>query len=83
MPVPAIAIVTDTNASLPLELIQNFSIFQVPQSVNFSSESYEAVYQIDDAALFKRVDRENVCKPLPHPIESKSPPVKLVRGALL
>ncbi len=55
---PAIAIVTDTNASLLLDLVERYSIRQVPQTVIFGNQSYQAVYQIDDAALFARVDRE-------------------------
>ena len=55
---PTYAIVIDTDASLPLELIERYHIYQVPQTVVFGNESFEAVYQIDDATLFSRIDRE-------------------------
>jgi DegV family protein with EDD domain len=53
-----VAIVTDTNASLPLELTRRMGIFQVPQTVIFGDESFEACTQINDAELFARIDRE-------------------------
>jgi DegV family protein with EDD domain len=53
---PRIAIVTDTNASLPTDLAKRLHIYQVPQTVIFGEQSFEAVFQIDDAALFSRID---------------------------
>ena len=55
---PNIAIVTDTDASLPLALAREHHIWQVPIMVNFGEESLRAVYDIDDAATFARIDRE-------------------------
>jgi DegV family protein with EDD domain len=53
-----IAIVTDTDASLPLELAKQYDITQVPIVVQFGDESLRAVYDLDDAATFARIDRE-------------------------
>jgi DegV family protein with EDD domain len=55
---PKIAIVTDTDASLPLELAKQHDITQVPIVVQFGDESLRAVYDLDDAATFARIDRE-------------------------
>jgi DegV family protein with EDD domain len=55
---PRIAIVTDTDASLPLELAKRYGIAQVPIVVQFGEESYRDVYELDNAATFARIDRE-------------------------
>ncbi len=55
---PEIAIITDTDSSLPLELAQRYNIFQVPMTVNFGEDSFEAVYSISDAETFVRIDKE-------------------------
>jgi DegV family protein with EDD domain len=53
-----IAIITDTDSSLPFDLAAKFFIHQVPISINFGEESYEAVYAISDADTFNRIDKE-------------------------
>ena len=53
-----IAVVTDTDASLPAELIDRYGIYMVPINVHFGEETYEAGINIDDQAVFDRVDRE-------------------------
>lgn len=53
-----IAIVTDTDASLPDHLVREYGIYQVPINVHFGEESYESGVDIDDASLFARVDQE-------------------------
>jgi len=55
---PKIAIVTATDASLPLDIARRYHIWQVPILVNFGEESLRAVYDIDDATAFARIDRE-------------------------
>jgi DegV family protein with EDD domain len=52
-----IAIVTDTDASLPLDLAAQHNIRQVPINIHFGEETLRAVEQVDDAGLFERVDR--------------------------
>jgi len=52
------AIVTDTDCSLPLHLTEQLNIRQVPILVHFGEESYQAVYELGDAQLFGRIDRE-------------------------
>ena len=55
---PKIAIVTDTDASLPLSLADQYAITQVPIIVLFGDESFRDVYDIDGAKIFARIDRE-------------------------
>ena len=53
-----IAIVTDTDASLPLSLADQFAITQVPINVLFGEESFRDVYDISGVETFARIDRE-------------------------
>jgi len=54
----AIAIITDTDSSLPLELATRYNIQQVPMTINFGDESYKAVYALSDSDTFRRIDQE-------------------------
>ena len=56
---PKIAIVTDTDASLPLSLADQHTITQVPINVLFGEESFRDVYDITCVETFARIDREN------------------------
>lgn len=55
---PSVAIITDTDASLPLDLAKEYNIVQVPIIIQFGDESFRDVYDLDNAAVFSRIDRE-------------------------
>lgn len=54
----AIAIITDTDASLPADLAARYGIRQVPINIHFGQEVLATGVDIDDARLFARIDRE-------------------------
>ncbi len=53
-----IAIITDTDASLPADLAARYGIRQVPITILFGQESFLTEIDMSDAELFARVDRE-------------------------
>lgn len=53
-----IAVVTDTDSSLPADLAARHKIRQVPITVHFGEEVFQTGVDIDDARLFARVDRD-------------------------
>jgi DegV family protein with EDD domain len=53
-----VAIVTDTDSSLPFELAEKYHIRQVPINIQFDQETLRTGYDIDDAQVFARIDRE-------------------------
>ncbi len=56
---PRYAIVTDTDASLPLDLADRHGIHLVPINIQFDQESLSADLEITDDVLFERIRREN------------------------
>lgn len=55
---PKIAVITDTDASLTPEFAKEQGITLVPILINFGSESFASGVDIDDKALFERIDKE-------------------------
>jgi DegV family protein with EDD domain len=53
-----ITIITDTDSSIPFDLAARYNLYQVPVTVHFGEQSYEAVYAINDADTFRRIDQE-------------------------
>jgi DegV family protein with EDD domain len=53
-----IAIITDTDASLPVELAKANAISLVPINVHFGQECFESGVSIEDADLFERIEKE-------------------------
>ncbi len=52
------AIITDTDSSLPFDLAKKYNIVQVPIIIQFGEESFRDAYDIDNQAVFARIDRE-------------------------
>jgi DegV family protein with EDD domain len=55
--VPKYTVITDTDSSIPPALAEKLGIRQVPIIVQFSEESFQAVFDIDDAQTFARIDK--------------------------
>ena len=54
-----IAVITDTDSSLPPEIAAQYGIRQVPITINFGEETYTCGVDIDDRLLFEKIDRIN------------------------
>jgi DegV family protein with EDD domain len=54
-----IAIITDSDASLPADVAGEYGIRQVPITVQFGEEVFQTGIDIDDMRLFERIDRIN------------------------
>lgn len=54
-----IAVITDTDSSLPPAVAEQYGIRQVPITIHFDGESYTTGVDIDDARLFEKIDRLN------------------------
>ncbi len=70
-----VAVITDTDSSLPFSVAEALNIQQVPISINFGDESFASDVDIDDRRLFERIDREG-CLPT-----TAAPHLLLLRGA--
>ena len=70
-----IAIITDTDSSLPIELAQKHAVYQVPITIHFGEESYTTGLDIDDQLLFKLIDKYQKL-----PTTSAPPPDMFVKG---
>jgi DegV family protein with EDD domain len=55
---PKIAVIADTDASLSPEFAKKQGITLVPILISFGSESFASGVDIDDKALFERIDKE-------------------------
>ncbi len=53
-----INIITDTDSSIPFAIAARYNLYQIPMNINFGEQSYEAVYAINDADTFRRIDKE-------------------------
>ncbi len=53
-----IAIITDTDSSLPVELANQYGVRQVPITIHFEDSSYTTGVDIDDRRLFEIIDRQ-------------------------
>ena len=67
----AIAIVTDTDASLPVELAAHYGIRQVPITIHFGPEVFVTGFDLDDAAVFARIDRAGKLPTTSAPVPGK------------
>jgi DegV family protein with EDD domain len=56
---PNIAIITDTDSSLPPSVAASLGIQLIPIKIQFGTESFDTGVDIDDRQLFARVDSEN------------------------
>lgn len=51
-----IAVITDTNASLPAEILHQWGIIAVPIQIQFGDRSFTTGVDIDDSSLFELID---------------------------
>ena len=55
-----IAIVTDSDASLPHDMAAKYNIRQVPITVHFGDEVFESGVDINEAQVFARIDKKGI-----------------------
>ncbi|MBW6465249.1 MAG: DegV family protein [Brevefilum sp.] len=53
---PKIALITDTNSSIPDHIAEKYGIIRVPINIQFGEESYVTGEDIDDEKLFAMID---------------------------
>lgn len=56
---PKIAVITDTDSSLPPQVAAQYGIRLVPITIEFAGESFTTGVDIDDRLLFEKIDRQN------------------------
>lgn len=54
-----IAIITDTDSSLPKEIAEQYDIIQVPITIHFGNSTYTTGLDINDAILFEIINQTN------------------------
>ena len=57
---PKVAVITDTDSSLPREIADRYGIRQVPITVQFGDQVLRSNVDIDDAGVFARIDQQNL-----------------------
>lgn len=55
-----IAIITDSDSSLPLDVAAKHNIQQVPIAIHFGEETFDTTLELTESELFERIDREGV-----------------------
>ena len=55
-----IRFVTDSNASLPSNIVKKFNIIEIPIHIQFGEDSYVTNEDIDDSKLFELIDERKV-----------------------
>ncbi len=53
-----IAVITDTDSTLPFSLAKKYNITEVPILIQFGDETFEDAFQINNPELFPRIDKE-------------------------
>lgn len=65
-----VALITDTDSSLPPQIAEQYGIRQVPITIHFDEETYTTGVDIDDARLFQKIDQKKrlptTSAPAPH-----------------
>jgi len=54
---PKVAVITDTDSSLPLDMAAGFNILQVPISIHFGDELTGTDHTLKNAQLFEQIDK--------------------------
>ncbi|HSM23611.1 MAG TPA: DegV family protein [Anaerolineaceae bacterium] len=70
-----ISIITDTDASLPKDIAEQYDITQVPITIHFGESTYTTGVDINDAILFEIIDQTNKL-----PTTSAPPPAVFERA---
>src|SRR5512138_2483420 len=55
---PKIAVITDTDSSLPLEVASQHNIVQIPITIQIGDDSYKDTFEATNQLVFGRIDKE-------------------------